>query len=173
MTYVLAYPEFEPAVGKRIDAFRSNHEPGRAGIVPPHITLVFGLRNPHLQEFFEVCEDAAAAVSEFAVDFKKTEIVYDSFENTHKIFLVCSTGKSRLIELHDLLYNGPNRKELNLDIPYRPHMTVATNVDRTVIENLDVTDIGALPISGTVRSLEVVDFTNGVLRPLRTFLFRS
>ena len=49
MIYVLAYPVFEPNSAERICAFRAEHEPERANLVPPHITLVFGAAKEHLQ----------------------------------------------------------------------------------------------------------------------------
>lgn len=173
MIYVLAYPEFERSVAESINRFRSAYEPERARLVPPHVTLVFGIRNAHPQEFLALCEHAADHVSEFAVDFTVGDIVYDPYEKTHKLLLLGSTGKSALIALHQQLYNGPHRAELNLDIPYRPHMTVATHEDRTIIERLDVAALGAFPIPGKIRSLEVVELVDNKLRPLRTVPLRK
>lgn len=168
MIYVLAYPEFEPGVAESINRFRTAHEPERAKLVPAHITLVFGLRKAQPCEILVFCEDVARHVSELSVEFATSEIVYDPFERAHKLFLLSSNGTRALTALHKELYSGPHRAELNLDIPYRPHMTIATHEDRTIIEQLDVGAIGALPISGKISALQVVEHIDNRLHRLRT-----
>ena len=168
MIYVLAYPEFRPSVAEGINWFRTAHEPERAKLVPAHITLVFGLRKAQPHEFLAFCEDVAKHASELSVEFTTSEIVYDPFEKAHKLFLLSSIGTCALTALHNQLYKGPHRAELNLNIPYRPHMTVATDEDRRIIELLDVSTIGTLPISGTISSLQVVERIDNRLHLLRT-----
>jgi 2'-5' RNA ligase len=168
MLYVLTYPEFETLKAMEIDRFRSAHEPERAILVPPHITLVYGLRHANTQDIISLCEVAAENLPELTIEFADSEVAYDPFEDTHKLFLICKTGRDALITLHDQLYNGPHRAELNSTIPYFPHMTVATNADRTLITQLDVAEIGAFPIEGIVKSLEVVEFVDGKLNTLES-----
>ncbi|WP_157982276.1 2'-5' RNA ligase family protein [Oceanicella sp. SM1341] len=171
MIYVLAYPQFEPSVAERIRRFRTENEPARAELVPPHVTLVFGLTNIRLQEFQEHCEAVASRSSQFEISFVSDEITHDPFEKTHKLLLVSSTGSSLLAALHDQLYDGAQRAERKDDIPYRPHMTVATNPDRTIIERLETSSLGGFPLLGTIRALEVVKLENGRLHHLRTTPF--
>ena len=147
MIYVLAYPQFEPSVAERIRRFRIENEPARAELVPPHVTLVFGLTNILPHEFQEHCEAVASRSSQFEVSFVSEEITHDPFEKTHKLLLVSSTGSSQLAALHEQLYEGVQRAERKDDIPYRPHMTVATNPDRTII----VSDVSA-PLMFRLRS---------------------
>ncbi|MAC76604.1 MAG: hypothetical protein CML66_00880 [Rhodobacteraceae bacterium] len=63
------------------------------------------------------------------------------------------------------------RAERKDDIPYRPHMTVATNPDRAIIERLETSSLGGFPLLGTIRALEVVKLENGRLNHLRTTPF--
>ncbi|MGL4237968.1 2'-5' RNA ligase family protein [Tabrizicola sp.] len=170
---MLAYPEFEPDAAERIDQFRSAHEPERAKVVPPHVTLMFGSRSAPPSEIISRCKSLAEQVSEFEVGLTTVEIVHDPFEKAHKLFLICTEGRRTLISLHEQLYDGPHRAELSPDHPYRPHMTVATNRRREVIELLDLAELGTFPIRGMIRALEVVDFTDGTLRPLQAILLRS
>ncbi|MGL5010695.1 MAG: 2'-5' RNA ligase family protein [Paracoccaceae bacterium] len=174
MIYVLAYPEFELGVAQCISRFRSVHEPERAKIVPPHITLVFGLNVGYRQEIISRCKRLSGLVSEFVVDFPAVEVVYDPFEKSHKLFLICATGQRTLVALHEELYEGQHhRAELNPDLPYRPHMTVATSKSVKAIQRLDIAKLGALPIQGMIRALEVVDFADGALSPLQTIPLRG
>ncbi|MGB1215273.1 MAG: 2'-5' RNA ligase family protein [Pikeienuella sp.] len=154
---------------RSILAFRCAHEPDRAKLVAPHITLVFGVQNSTPSEIAEHCERVARRTTMFCVEFSSWEIVYDPFEKTHKIFLVTSTGTDRVTALHQHLYDGPHRSEQRTDIPYKAHMTVATNVDRSVLEAVDVASLGRFPIKATIRSLEVVSLANGRLTVIGSF----
>lgn len=171
MIYVLAYPQFEPSVAERVRRFRTENEPARAELVPPHVTLVFGLMNIRPHEFLEHCEAVANRSSQFEVSFVSEEITHDPFEKTYKLLLVSSTGSFQLAALHEQLYEGAQMAERKDDIPYRPHMTVATNPDRTPVERLDTSSLGGFPLLGTIRALEVVKLENGRLHHLRTTPF--
>ena len=171
MIYVLAYPQFEPSVAERIRRFRTENEPARAKLVRPHVTLVFGLMNTRPHELLEHCEAVASRSSQFEVSFVSEEITHDPFEKTHKLLLVSSTGSSQLAALHEQLYEGAQRAEQKEDIPYRPHMTIATNPDRTLVERLETSSLGGFPLLATIRALEVVKLENGSLHHLRTIPF--
>ena len=173
MIYVLAYPEFEPVVADSIARFRVAHEPERAKRVRPHITLMFGLRSAHPLEFVAVCEQVAERSPKIAVEFASSEVVYDPFEKTHKLFLMVSAGKGELIALHERLYEGPHRSELAFDAPYRPHMTIATHRHRAIVEKLEVADIGPFPVHGTIEALEVVELANNTLHSLGTITLQT
>ncbi|MBQ4825745.1 2'-5' RNA ligase family protein [Leisingera sp. HS039] len=173
MIYVLAYPEFEPHSARQIDRFRSSHEPERAKLVPPHITLVFGLRQADPKGVLTLCESVSGKIPELAVEFSNSKVVYNPFEKTHKLLLLCGKGKDPLIELHNQLYEGLHRAELKSEFPYQPHMTVATHADPRVIEQLDVADIGTLPLTGTIRALELVELVTGKLNCLKTVSLRK
>lgn len=166
MIYVLGYPEFEPRLAWQLDRFRSVHEPERAKLVPPHITLVFGLKRADPKDVLTICERVSRKIPEFSIELAHSEVVYDPFEKTHKLILVCGQGKERLTALHNQLYEGPHRTELQLEIPYQPHMTVATHANRSVVEQLDAADIGPLPISGTITALHLVELVDGKLNAL-------
>ncbi|MCU0904669.1 MAG: 2'-5' RNA ligase family protein [Tabrizicola sp.] len=168
MIYVLAYPEFEPRVAVNIARFRHTHEPERAKLVEPHVTLVFGLRGVRPLEFVASCEEVAVGVPEIEVDFDATEIVHDPFEKTYKLLFLTSSGREVLTALHERLYDGPQRSELHPAIPFRPHMTVATHSDPAIIERLDTAEIGTFPIAGKIRALEIVEMVEKTLVRLRT-----
>lgn len=172
MIYVLTYPEFETGVADRIARFRSEHEPDRAELVPPHVTLVFGLRTVQRSKFLSLCERVAERVPEFVAEFSTYEVTHDPFEKAYKLLLLASTGGQTLRELHEQLYDGPHQEELHPDHPYRPHMTVATNGEQSAVSKLDPSEIGAFPIAGTVRSLEIVELAGKQLHTLHTIPLR-
>jgi 2'-5' RNA ligase len=168
MIYVLAHPSFAPDVAENIDRFRSAHEPERARLVRPHVTLVFGLKNADPVEFTMFCTRVAEGVAEIDIEFVASECSYDPFEKAHKMLLLSAAGSMDVTALHEQLYDGPHRSELHPGIPYRPHMTVATHEDRRVIDGLDVEVIGSFPLRGRINALEIVELSGGALKPVRT-----
>ncbi len=173
MIYVLAYPQFEPRIASQIGTFRSEHEPERAKLVPPHITLVFGVRDADPSHIISLCEGAALTTSQIDVTFDRVEVVEDPFEKTCKLALICSKGGRDLNALHEQLYDGPHRAEFNADNPFRPHMTVATKADRQVIEATDPAPLGAFPIPAIIKGLDVVQLVGGTLTSLASVKLRT
>lgn len=103
MIYVLAYPAFAPHIADRINAFRTQHEPKRAKLVPPHITLVFGVADAYLQIVSDLLDVATGQVNAFPVGFGSSIIEFDSFEKKHKLFLLCDEGRERIAVLQAAL----------------------------------------------------------------------
>ena len=171
MIYVLAYPEFDPSCAGQICGFRAKHEPQRAKLVPPHITLVFGVKSEHLQTITELVEATSSQTQEFPVAFDDHAIEFDPFEEKYKIFLLCGDGSCRVNALHNQLYEGKHRAELCSAHPFRPHMTIATYDKRADIEQVDISDAGGLPVYAKLRALEIVQFTNDELSALKTVPF--
>jgi 2'-5' RNA ligase len=166
MIFVLAYPEFEPYIAAKIDQFRTIHEPERAKMVRPHITLVFGLADDTRKDVERQCHVVSGQTPEFDIKFDSHETSYDPFESNHKLVLRCGDGGHIVSALHDGLYDGPHRSGLRSDHVYRPHMTVATCSDRSDIERVNIADIGRLPIAGKVRALDLVQLETGSLTNL-------
>lgn len=169
MIYVLAYPEFAPSTADALATFRAAHEPQRARLVPPHVTLVFGLRNFSAEAMADQCRRIASEARPFKVTFADGEFIHDPLENTHKIALPCVMGADELTMLHERLYDGPQRIELNPTIPYRPHMTIATNSERSVLETISTAVLGPFPLAAQITQLELVQVADGTLSNLSSF----
>ena len=166
MIYVLAYPLFDRRVSEALAAFRGLHEPARAQLVAPHVTLVFGVRNSSSEEISNICRRVAATTSVFSTKFSTSELSYDPFEKTHKISLLCAEGANLITSLHEKLYEGPHHDELHPDIPYRPHMTVGANADRSQLKNANTASIGHFPIKAEINSLSVLQLADGKLNAI-------
>ena len=173
MIYVLAYPNFVRSCAEQVDCFRAKHEPQRAKLVPPHVTLVFGVKDNHLQAVTKLVDTASNQNPEFPVTFDDYAIEFDPFEQKYKIVLYCGEGSKKMTALHKKLYNGLHSVESNSADPYRPHMTIATCDERADIEQIDISSFGKLPITGTLRALELVRFVDGRLTKLITSPFRG
>ncbi len=168
MLYVLSYPVFDASVSGRVDTFRTRHEPQRAKLVRPHLTLVFGVNERNLQAVSERVETVSSQMNAFPVTFDEYVTGFDPFEQKHKILLLCGEGAKAVTALHDLLYEGEHRDEFCATQPFQPHMTVATCDTREEIEQVDASALGKLPICGQVRGLELVRFVDGLLTPIKS-----
>lgn len=173
MIYVLTYPEFEPSCAGKIRDFRAKHEPERAELVPPHITLVFGVKDKHLSTITELAETVSGQIRAFAIVFDGYTVAFDPFEQKYKIFLICGEGSRTVSAVHNQLYDGEHRAELSSTHPFRPHMTIATYDERVEIERVNVSDAGELPVCGKLRALQIVRFSNGKLSTLKSVPFRQ
>jgi 2'-5' RNA ligase len=169
--HVLAYPVFDPGSAERIDAFRARHEPERARLVPPHVTLVFGVSDEHLPTVSGLVDMVSGRTRVFPVVFDTAVIAFDDFEKTHKVFLLCGDGSERIKALHEQLYSGEHRSELSSAHPFEPHMTVASHDTRSEMEQIDVSAIGDFPIRADVPALKLVQVYDGRLTVLKTASF--
>jgi len=166
--YVLAYPIFEPSSAERISTFRAKHEPERAKLVPPHITLVFGVEDAHLQRVSHLLDKVSARTEAFQVVFEASVVEFDPFEKKQKLFLLCADRSGQIAALHEQLYEGDHRSELNSRHPFKPHMTIATYNERKDVEQLDVSAIGDFPIKAKLSALKMVQLSDGRLTTLKT-----
>lgn len=171
MIYVLAYPSFAPSCAQQIAEFRARHEPLRAALVPPHITLVFGVAEAYLPGIADLVEIATQHRCALSVSFDSYVIEFDPFEKKHKIFLLCGAGREDLTSLHTQLYDGPHRACLSTAHPFQPHMTVASYDRREDAERVDVRHAIKLPIRAQIEALRIVRFAGGELTTLKTAPF--
>lgn len=171
MIYVLGYPEFEPPLAERIDAFRLIHEPARTALVPPHVTMMFAVPDARLTSVVARAQEISAQTQAFSIAFGDPGIAFDPFEKKNKIFLHCGDGGAEITGLHERLYAGVLRAERAEGHPFRPHMTIATCGTQAEIEQVNVSELGILPIHGALRALEIVRFADGKLSLIETVQF--
>lgn len=169
--YVLAYPIFEPEFAKRIRAFRARHEPERARLVRPHITLVFGVADEHRQAVSGLVDMVSGRTSAFPVIFDRCVFEFDPFETKYKLFLLCPDENKGITALHDQLYEGGHRSVLSSEHPFKPHMTIASYDERADAEQIDLSEIGDLPIRAKLSALTLVRLEGGRLTELKTAPF--
>ncbi|MEM8971226.1 MAG: 2'-5' RNA ligase family protein [Pseudomonadota bacterium] len=166
MIYVLAYPQFEPRLAARLEAFRAVHEPERAQILRPHITLLFGVARAHEANIAALFVGLIGVMPSFWITFGTTKVVHDPYDKAFKLFLVCDEGGENVVALHRHMYDGPHIAELNPEVPYEPHMTVGASQDEGNLKAARIRDIGPLPIEAVVRELALVEYSGGKLSTL-------
>ncbi len=170
MLFVLAYPQFSQKHLRYIEAYRLRHEPERAVLVRPHITLVFGVSGVESQKFLAFTKEVVDEWPAFSVTFHGCKVVKDNLDGTYKVFLQLSEGSNVITALHRALYDGAHRDQFRAEILFEPHMTVATSNSRKQAERAvaDLSDFG-LPVEAGVSAIAVERWHEGVLINLSTF----
>ena len=91
-----------------------------------------------------------------------------------QLFLVPDEGFSELALLHDALYTGVLASKLTLEIPYVPHIGIATLEDPTRCKELaDALNGQGLNIAGTIDEISVVEYDGRVVDDRRHFRLGS
>lgn len=167
MLYVLAVPGFAPNDLAIIKSFRADFEPQRAQMVPPHLTLMFGTTAMTEDEARGVAERVAMAASPFEIVFARRQLFHDPIENNEKLFLLPDAGAAQVRDLHNALYARRRDGELRADIPYEPHMTVATCGDASSAKAaLAASARIPLPMRAAIDALTVVEVIDWQLRTI-------
>ncbi len=93
----------------------------------------------------------------------------DSNENYY-VFLVPDEGYSEISKLHDRLYRGVLAPYLRLDIPYVPHIGIATISDARRIKTLcDELNSTGVAIHGQIEAMSVCSYDGMKITDLKTF----
>ena len=172
MLLCLAYPRLSEADTTLISDFRRDHDKKYVDVVDTHWTMIFpgsseGISEDDLEHHIHsVAEDSAA------VDFTcRYALVYDDDGcDDYYIFLVPDEGFSGISLLHDRLYSDFMRPKLRLDIPYVPHIGIATSKDREVLHDLATEwNRRGHAISGTIDELTLSSYDGGQVVDLKRF----
>ena len=94
----------------------------------------------------------------------------DDSSDDYYVFLVPDEGFSEVSRLHDALYTGRLAPNLRLDIPYVPHIGIATMKDAQVCKDLaDGLNRLGLSISGEVEEITVVEYNGKIVVDLEAY----
>jgi len=167
--YTLAYPVLSSADRQRIEAFRREHDPHFSAI-GAHFTMVFGC-NAVAEDTYKAHVEAISRCAQ-PIRFSCRYVMQsadDEEERVH-LFLVPDEGYSLLSRLHDDLYRGPLAACLRLDIPFVPHITIASFSDRLAAKRMcDTLNAQGVAIDGIVDALTVATMEEQKVRKLQTF----
>jgi hypothetical protein len=156
---VLAYPTLAQADWAWIQALRKEHDQRDYAIVDPHFTLVFPVFNLAVESLVTHVQRQVAQQLPIPVVLRCAIVVKDQLSDNAQVFLTPDEGFSALVKLHDALYTGILRSELRLDIPFLPHIGIATNPDLAVCKTVaDGVNAQGFCIRGQINQLEIVRY---------------
>jgi 2'-5' RNA ligase len=136
MHYVLlAYPKLSKADYDWIQQIRKVHD-RQFTIVEPHFTIVFPTAKLSEKEFVENIDNQHNNVKSFDFSLTKAVVEENHYPKYFQVHLVGNEKIEEIVALHDLYYVDALTTELRQDIPFTPHITVASNEDETVMQRL-------------------------------------
>ena len=150
---VVAVPEFAPNDLEWIVRMRRSRA-GNKG--PPYFTLVFPGSDLDAPHYTAQVKAVARQVKRIRFRLRSAMVVPDPQVQSFHVFLVPDEGFSTIIRLHERLHGGALSVCQRLDMPYIPHLTIASERDidtaRSVASGLNAKDIA---ISGRIDSLVI------------------
>jgi 2'-5' RNA ligase len=166
----LCYPKLNAADQRFIDDFRHQHDHPYRDVVRPHFTMVFQVHDLAEPEFSEHVARVARVSQPLSFTCRYAMVHNDDSSDDYYVFLVPDEGFSELALFHDALYTNVLAPKLRLDIPYVPHVGIATlkNADRCK-ELADELNGKRLQIAGKVEAISVVEYNGQVVTDLRHF----
>ena len=155
---VVSYPRIPKADYSWIQSVRAQND-AQFKIIAPHFTLVFPCRLNNQPDLINHIRATIKGIPPIPFLIKKVVAVKDRLSENIHLFLIPESGLDDIVKLHDMLYTGILASELNRDVPFIPHITIANSLDPARIQNL-AAEINArqLFIKGTLDSLAVVSF---------------
>ena len=172
MHLCVSYPNLTASDQKRIDDFRRVHDLDYVDVIDPHWTMIFPSSCEGISEQ-QLTEHIRNIASQYSpIDFIcRHALVYDDDSNdNYYIFLVPDEGFSGISQLHDALYTDFMRTKLRLDIPFIPHIGIATHKDRDHLYALaQEWNAERHEIRGVIDSLSLCSYNDSKVDDIQTF----
>jgi 2'-5' RNA ligase len=165
--FVIAPLTLAPDDEDRVALLRRTYDPN-AAVVPPHVTMVFGLDDGLEREAVRWARIRASAYSGFSLRFTVATVARDYENSAWYLFMMPREIPAGLAELH----RGLNSGSLSgaADIAFDAHLTLGRFEQRVLAEAVarDVNAAGPMR-EATISALEVVLFDGAAARS-RTLL---
>ena len=174
MNLCVSYPALSASDKKRIDVFRQAHDEAYVDVIDPHWTMLFPSSCDGVS--VEQLEEHVSKIAAYHEPIKfvcRHALVYDDDSNeNYYIFLVPDNGFSGISRLHDDLYTDFMRPKLRLDLPFVPHIGIATHPDKDYLYELATQwNKAKHEIRGVVDSLTLCSYDGSIVTDLRAFKF--
>jgi len=154
--FVIAPLVLQPADAERVALLRKTYDPN-AAVVPPHVTLVYGVDDGLESEALRWARIQAGAFSAASLRFTLATVARDYENSAWYLFLLPKQIPAVLSELHRRLNSGPLQNAP--DVAFDAHLTLGRFQER-VLADAVARDSNAegLGIEARIASLEVVLF---------------
>ena len=160
--FVIAPLTLEPADAERVALLRNTYDPN-AGVVAPHVTMVFGVDDGLESEAVRWARIQAGAFSTASLRFTLATVARDYENSAWYLFLMPKQIPPALAELHRRLNSGPLQGAP--DVAFDAHLTLGQFQER-VLADAVARDCNAsgLGIAARIAALEVVLFDGKAVR---------
>lgn len=150
---VVARPVFDKADTTWLTDMRSRRTHNHG---PPYFTLVFQGAAFEPKDFAAAVRARAAGAQRIRFRLRSALVVPESTVKRFHVFLIPDEGFGDILRLHDRLHAGPLEACLRPDIPYLPHITVATTADYALARKIAAgVNAESFDIAGSIEALQV------------------
>src|SRR5687768_15056856 len=166
----LCYPKLSATDQRFIDDFRHQHDHAYRDVVRTHFTMVFQVHDLAEPVFSEHVARVARVSQSLSFTCRYAMVHNDDSSDDYYVFLVPDEGFSELALLHDALYTSLLAPKLRLDLPYVPHIGIATLKDVGRCKELaDELNGKGLCVAGKVDAISIVEYNGRAVTDLRHF----
>jgi len=158
--YTVAFPDLPADAAAALEALRAAHDP-QHGLLPAHFTLLFGLEAADATTYTAHVQAVAARTPAFVFDCPAAHAVRDPLGGALQVQLQPGAGAATLLQLHERLLTGPAAAARHPDIPYAPHITVATLADEATAPAVCAAAQALLPLRGRITQLHIGALRDG------------
>jgi hypothetical protein len=171
--YTLCYPTLSLSDHEFIRKFRRKHDILYRDVVDHHFTIVFGIHDVDRDMYVEHVRRVAASQRPIGFVCRYAMIRGDVESGNFHVFLVPDEGYSDISLLHDRLYTGPLAPFLRLDLPYIPHIAIATIPNSREIKQLcDRLNLRRVTVAGSLDALTICEHDGSRVVDLETCPFK-
>lgn len=166
----ITYPSLAAGDLAWIQTIRQQHDPNFT-LVAPHFTLVFHVFHQSATALSDHLRTALQGQQTIHFALRSALVVKDALSDNTHTFLVPDQGFGDLVKLHDKVYTGMLANELRLDIPYIPHITVATSPNATHCKRIaDEINSEHVAIQGAITTIDLIEVANRTVTTVEQFL---
>ena len=160
----IAFPDVAPGDLERIEDVRRRRDPAQHALLGAHVTFVFPSSRDR-EPFVRHVSAVAAVTAPIPFVLRTARVLPGVARERFHVALVPDEGYDAMVALHDRLYTSPLAPALRHDLPFVPHMTVASAPDRPTCNHIArELNASGLAITGTLEALDVVSVTDAAVR---------
>jgi 2'-5' RNA ligase len=153
---IVAYPKISKSDFEWIQDNRRRYDELSYLAAPPHFTLFFPSDEFKSDDLLQTTTLNIGSFSSFQFSLRSAIIMPPVVGEYSYVFLVPDEGFSQIIQLHDKIYSKELRSSLRLDIPFVPHVTVASSKNVVACKELvDVLNNKKFEITGKIHTLDL------------------
>jgi len=172
MFYSLCYPTLSNEDNNVITSYRKTHDLPFRDVVAHHFTIAFGVSDLGREEYFNHVRMLARQTRKINFTCRYAMLGNDDSNDNFYVFLVPDEGFSEISLLHDQIYRGPLAPYHKLEIPYIPHIGIATIPDSWKVKALcEELNESGLNITGSLDGITICEYTGSVINDLEYVQF--
>jgi 2'-5' RNA ligase len=164
----VAYPEITDQDFEWIQSIREEFDDVYFGVIEPHFTFVFPFETENEPEFIQEIEELVKNQKPINFELDHAVAVEDHTKQFWHGFLVPTKGTDEITKLHDLLYSQKLKPQLREDIPFIPHLGIASSPDQASINSLiKKLNTKKRVVAGTISKLTICRYADNTITNIK------